>query len=194
MGDQDIISEKELKDLEKELDEKEESRLVKAIKRIFIIFISLLLLILILTYFVPGYPINDIIAGMIESSRIDENFAAALNNGNRVIFEPAVYNELKDIYYKNQRTEFKVCLKGYKINDDYRINELYIPKTYFQSFANVVSQECSSDTLIPLHKHPDKRCIFSVQDINSYNAFKRINNESIIGLMCGKDRFGFYGD
>jgi|SRR3989344_2225620 len=171
----------------------EESKLHKAIKRIFIIIMALFLIMLILTYLVPGNNILSILEGRFVSVPIEEDFTANLDNGGKVVFSSSVYEELKQIYLKEQKNEFKVCLVGNKILDRYYITELRTPKTISQDVFSVYAEQCSKETLIPLHSHPFKHCIFSSQDIKSYELFKEINKDAIIGLMCEPARFNFYG-
>ena len=68
-----------------------------------------------------------------------------------------------------------------------------MPKAFGQSVSHVSAELCNSNTIVALHSHPYKRCIFSEQDIKSYEAARQINPDAIIGLMCEADRFGFYG-
>lgn len=169
----------------------EESKLRRILFKIFLIIVSLFLLFLFISYLVPGNYILNILEGRIVSAELNEDLTLNLKN-EKVIFKPEVYFELRDLYFKEQKNEFKVCLIGYKIENDYYISDLDIPKTYDQSFASVTANLCNKNTIIPLHSHPYKHCIFSQQDIKSYEAFKEINQDAIIGLMCEVNRFNFY--
>jgi len=171
------------------MDIQEESK----IKRIFIITTSIFLIILFLTYLLPGYDLLSILEGKIVSNRLID-LQLTLRNGNKVVFTNEAYLKLKDIYLKNQRTEFSSCLLGYKENNNYRVTDLYIPKTHQKTVFEVASELCNKDTIIALHSHPYKHCIFSSQDINYYNNFKEVNPEGMIGLICELNRFTFYPD
>lgn len=171
----------------------EESKTKKLVKKTIVISLGLLIIALIITYLIISPRILNIIEGLLVSSTLEENYTVTLNNNSKVIFKPEVYNELKGIYWTNQKAEFKVCLLGEKISNNYYINSLYIPGVYSQDIFSVTSQPCDNKTLISLHSHPEKQCIFSEQDIKNYENFKQINRDAIIGLMCEEARFSFYG-
>jgi len=95
----------------------EEGKLRKVIKRAFIIATALFLVMIVLTYLVPGNNMLSILEGRFVSSSIDEDFTVTLDNGRKVIFSNGVYKELKQIYFKEQKNEFKVCLIGNKIQE-----------------------------------------------------------------------------
>ena len=154
---------------------------------------ALFLILIVLTYLVPGNNLLDIIEGRFVSYPLEEDFFVSLRSGGKVIFGSEVYEELKIIYLEEQKNEFKVCLIGNKFGDDYKINDLKKPVIYNQDVFSVSAEQCGKETLIPLHSHPKNRCIFSFQDIKSYEAFKKINPDAIIGLMCEQKRFSFYG-
>lgn len=180
-----------LEGIEKEFNE-EESKLNKIIKKVLITILALFLVVLVLSYLVPGTNLLSILEGRFVSSPLD-NFTIILEGGGSVVFEKEVYEELRTIYLKEQKNEFKVCLLGNKTNDIYYIKELESPKTFSKDVFSVSAEQCRKETLIPLHGHPFKHCIFSEQDVESFKEFKKINKDSIMGLMCEKGRFGFYG-
>lgn len=179
--------EKDIEDLHPE----EESKLKKKAKRIIMVFLALILLILILSYFLPGRYIPDIITGISRTYKVNNDDTIDFK-GNKIIFNPDAYNQLLDIYFASQKTEFKVCLIGEKIDSDYLINSLYIPETLRQTVFSVHAIICNSSTIIDLHSHPYKRCVFSDEDINSYRKFRGVSKDGMIALMCEKDRFDFY--
>jgi len=185
--------EEDLKELsEEELQREEgEGRIAKLVKRLIIALIGVFLIFLMFSYLVPGSYTISILEGLLVSSKLN-NYTAPFSGGT-VYFNEEVYGELKGIYFENQRNEFKVCLGGEKQGDNYFINSIYVPRIIQQTYNSVTAEQCNSTTLIPLHKHPYRRCIFSSQDLRSYDAFKRINDEAIIGLMCEAERFTFYG-
>ena len=163
------------------------------IKKILLIFIGIFLIVLLVSYLLPGDYLVRVLQGQIVSSTLGSDYTLTLKNGDLVVFDPAVYTQLKEFYFEHQKDEFKVCLLGRKNNNHYLISGMAIPKVFSQSFAHVSAEQCSKETIIPLHKHPYKSCLFSQQDIRSYEAFHRINKDALIGLMCEIDRFTFYG-
>ncbi len=185
--DKDDIKYSESTDLEQE----EESKIKKAIRRVFITTLALILLVMILTYFL-GFEVYPYLRGKAVSERINEDYEVLLKNGGRIIFNPDVYAQLKSLYLGQQQHEIKVCLEGEKRGDNYYINSLRVPEISSQSVVHVSAELCDKKTIIPLHSHPYKSCLFSEQDINSYEAVKRINPNAIIGLMCEIDGFSFY--
>ena len=176
-------------EIEAELTE-EDSPFKRTVKKIALGVIGLFLAMLIFTYLIPGTYVMSVLEGMFVSAKL-QNFTVPVQEGH-VIFEGAVYKELKEIYLAEQRNEFKVCLGGYKEGDDYYVNSLYKPIIHSQSFSHVSAEQCPAETIIPLHSHPYKSCIFSAQDIQSYEHFQSINPEAILGLICEVDRFSFY--
>jgi len=175
-------------DLQKEdQDEFEESKF----KKIYVAIIALFLGFLLIMNSMPGYHIISYLSGKIVSSDI-VNDEIVLKSG-KIIFENNVYTELKNFWLLNQKNEFKACLIGKRVNNNYVVSGLYVPQIYDQSVFSVTSAPCNEQTIISLHSHPPLRCIFSAQDIKSYEKFKLINPDAMIGLMCDIDRFSFYG-
>ena len=178
----------------REITEKDIEKTAKEIKynKIIIAAIGVFMILLVVPYFIFGNNIFYIIEGKFVSEKIKNDFSVLFESG-KVIFENGTYNKLKEFYLANQKNEFKVCLVGKKENKNYLVSELYVPKTFGQSVSHVSAELCNSNTIVALHSHPYKRCIFSEQDIKSYEAARQINPDAIIGLMCEADRFGFYG-
>lgn len=177
-----------MSDIVEELYE-EEHPYITVLKRVMIGGIAIFLVILMLTYLVP----TDIVAGLVASDTLKQDYSVSLKNGGEVRFTQETYLTLQKIYFDNPETEFKVCLGGEHEGKDYFIDSLYIPKTHLKTFASVHSEQCNSETLIPLHKHPYRSCIFSEQDHRSHEAFKKIQPHALMGLMCESGRFTFYG-
>ncbi len=174
---------------ENEFEEKKPEN--KKIKRLLLVAASIFLVILIVTYIVPGN-IFYILEGRIVSEKLTD-FSVNLKNSGKVVFEKSAYEKLRWLYFSEQRNEFKACLLGKKEGKDYFVSDLYLPKTFGQGVSHVSAELCNKETIISLHTHPYKRCIFSEQDIKSYEAVRQVNPDAIIGLMCEADRFGFYG-
>jgi hypothetical protein len=180
---------KDLDEIQKVLNEEDKPN---RLKKIYLGIISIFMLLLMITYVLPGYHLFYILSGQIVSTKVID-YKANLKFGGSVIFDPQVYETLKTYYLANQKTEFKICLLGDKADNNYYVSDLYIPKTYSQTFQSVRAELCNEETIITLHTHPFLRCIFSNQDIRSYKVFKTVNPNGISGLMCSEDRFTFYG-
>ncbi len=174
------------KDLSEEIEEKP-----SLFKKIFIFSISILLLILVLSYFLTSPGIRNSFVGLIESSTIKDNIIS-INSTNKIIFEKNIYQELINYYDQNKEKEFKVCLMGIFENGDYFINEMYKPEMVSQTYTQVVSKPCPSDTLIDMHSHPYRHCLASNQDLKTFERFKINNPNVLMAIMCEKGRFNFY--
>jgi proteasome lid subunit RPN8/RPN11 len=179
-----------IEDIDKQ---EEESRFRKVLKKTYVLITVFLLLILFLVNTAPGYHLISVLSGKIVSSTLEEDYTFNLKYGGKVVFNKKVYENLRQIYQENQKHEFKACLQGEKKNKDYYVDGIYIPKIYSQDVFSVSSQICNSSTIISLHSHPPLRCIFSEQDIKSYNNFKQINPRAMLGLMCDEERLTFFG-
>ena len=161
------------------------------IKKIFIIIIAVFLIILVLTFLLTDSLIRNIFTGLIQSNTIKENIVE-INSTNKLVFNQDTYAKLLEIYDSNIGREFKVCLNGNIENGDYYINEVYVPETYLQKHNEVIAEPCSNITIVDMHSHPLKHCIPSEQDFISFNAFKELNNNAIMSVMCERGRFNFY--
>jgi hypothetical protein len=163
----------------------EENKTIQLIKKITITLIALFLIFLIVSYFVPGYKILNIIEGKIISQKLDDNLSITLKD-KQIIFNPITYTELLNIYDNNQVHELKVCLHGNLNNNIYYLNKIEYPIIISQDIFSVTSKPCSKETLISLHSHPENNCIPSTQDIKSQET------NTISAIMCSKKRFNFY--
>ncbi len=179
--------------MEEEHEHEEESPIKRFLKRTYIIIIALFLIVLLIVNTNAGYHLISLFNGKIISSTLQEDYSFDLKFGGKVFFKENIYEILREIYIKNQKAEFKACLTGYKEDNNYIVTGLYTPKIYAQDVFSVTSQICNNETIISLHSHPPFRCIFSEQDITSYNRFKQINEDAIIALMCDVDRLSFFG-
>jgi hypothetical protein len=171
----------------------EESKLKKLLKRTYVVGIALFLVFLFLVNTLPGYHIVSLVSGRLVSSTLQEDYSFSLKNGGIVIFQLAVFENLRELYLDNQQHEIKVCLTGDKNNSTYHVTGMYIPKIYHQDFRSVSSEFCNSETIVTLHSHPFLSCIFSDQDIKSFNNYRKSNPDALLGLMCEQERFTFYG-
>jgi xanthine/uracil/vitamin C permease (AzgA family) len=174
----------------KEIDEEEELRKLKR-KKIFIAILGIFMAVLVITYLVPGSYVLSILEGQVTSYKLNSDLTIDLKNGDKIIFDNSTYEQLKQMYFAEQRSEFKACLEGYKENSNYLVTGLYVPETLSQSFSHVTANLCNNSTIISLHTHPYMHCIFSYQDIQGLDAVRKVNPDAIIGLMCETNRFNF---
>lgn len=163
------------------------SKLFRILVGIFVVFV----IISVVITFLGGGRFIDFLEGRIVSSTIDKDYNIILNDGSEIIIGKENYDGLRELFLENQRYEFKVCLLGYK-DENYIITGLYVPKIYSRTVFSVTSEFCNDETIVSMHSHPPDRCVFSSQDIISYNEFKNISPNAIIGLMCNTNRFTFY--
>ena len=178
----------DIKEIELELsNEKLDPTKPKGINPLFIASLSLIILVLMLSLSLP----LDRIGSRIVSEKINEQYVLNLDENRHIFLTKNVFEEIKNNFIKN-KNEFKMCLYGDFNNGNYQITGLYYPKIYSSSYKHVRSEICNSRTLISLHSHPSKFCIFSKADIVSYESFKKVNENGIIGLVCDNDRFNFY--
>lgn len=190
------IYEEVLKEVENEKNSPEHKSLINLLKFL-MIFSAILVIILIFLTYTGGGSGLEFLKSRVVSYKINGNIIN-INNNQRIVFvndltNQDIYSELKQFYLTNQEKEFIVCLTGNKTNNDYYITGLYVPDIYQQTVYSVTSEQCNSETIIPMHSHPPNRCIFSDQDIESFNRFREKNPDAIFGVMCDVDRFGFYG-
>jgi len=182
------MAKKEIEKSEVELVEEvqKESKLKKA----FIIVGGILMGLLVVSFVFVNYPIGSILGSQIES-KIIINSVINLTNFS-VSLENSTYEKLKDIYFKNQKTENAVCMLGYEKNRIYHIESLYQPVILSKSLTRVVFQPCSNDTLIMLHTHPYKECLASDTDIQTLNKTKQENPNILMVIMCESNRMAVY--
>ena len=183
------MAKKEIEIAEEEIagELKEDSK----IKRLFAIFSGILMGLLVVSFVFVNYPIGSILGSQIES-KIIINSVISLTNFS-VSLENSTYEKLKDIYFKNQKTENAVCMLGYEKNRIYHIESLYQPVILSKSFSQVVFQPCSNDTLIMLHTHPYKECLASDTDLQTLNETKESDPKVLMIVMCESSRFSIYG-
>ncbi len=180
-------------------EEQEEHPYYRIAKRIAVFCVGLFLLYLMTTYFGIGPYLLQIFEGQIVSKEIDANYTLFLSNATTVMFDQEVYAQLLDYYIAHQRYEFAACFTGNLTLSDsnggkvYVLSAMEIPHTYSQSVHRVVSSGCPPETLVSLHTHPYKQCLFSEQDIRSFFVFHDRSPSGLFALMCEEDRFTFYG-
>ncbi len=192
--DKEIIDDiKELQEEKEEL-QREESRLLSFLKRTYIIIIAFIIITLLLVNTQVGYHIFSLISGNLVSSTLNEDYSFDIRHEGKIYFDILTWKALEDYYIQNQKYEFKLCLTGYKEENatDYHVTGIYQPYIYKQDVFSVTSQMCNSSTIVSLHSHPPLHCIFSEQDMKSYEQFQQINPEGIVALMCDKEKMTFY--
>ena len=173
-----------------EIVEPEEHPVKRVFKKTYIISVALLLIVLLMVNTNAGYHIINLVSGNLVSSRF-EDYVFTISDSKRVVFTNETWESLLTIYRANEQHEFAVCLKG-TINDGtYNIDELYSPTIFKQDVYSVTSEECQ-DTIIALHSHPPLQCLFSEQDIKSYEIFKQRNPDAMFALMCSENMISFY--
>lgn len=151
-----------------------------------------LILILVFSYFLAGGNFLKVLEGKMVSAEIDSEFVVNLEDGTKVLLSSDIYNKLLAIYTSSGGNEIKTCLLGSVDDDIYKVTALYVPTIYSQTGISVVSEPCDKNTIISLHSHPVEMCLFSKQDIDTYESQLENNPDLIIGLMCSKTRFSFY--
>lgn len=167
------------------MEEPEEDSRAKKISKIIIA----LLLMSMLAYLVVPY---DVLFSLLGSNKIKGSELILTNK--TIMFKPDVLGGLREFYLENQMTEISICLTGYVKENEYRITGFYPPKAFFKTPISIMSEHCSNETIITLHTHPFRSCLFSYQDIVSHNSYKRTNQKAIAAVMCDVDRFAFSGD
>jgi len=165
-------------ELEEETEEQKKRR--KVMKAVF----SVILAIMVLSFIIP----YDVLNSLISSSELNGN--SIETQSAKVLFKPETLTKLQDYYKANQLTEFKLCLTGFIKDGAYYVTDFYEPKILFKTPVSIHSEICNESTIIDLHTHPFKNCLFSEQDIMS---FKNIMNKEVLGaVMCDTSRFNFY--
>ena len=172
--------------------ELEEEKKPGLFKKIFLGVIALLLIFLIISRVGLGPEILHIFAGKLASHELDENLSITLKDGTEIVFNPGTYQELLEYHDRREGKEIKACLLGDKKDNEYLLNDIFFPEIIRNDVFSVTSAPCPDDTLVPLHSHPDNRCLYSSQDAKSHESFKKINPDAISAVMCSKTRFGFY--
>lgn len=170
----------------------EESKTTRFIKRFFTILIAIFLILIIVVYIIPGPTLLSIVEGKLVSNKLDKYLSITLKDNTKITFNKETYNELLEVYNNNQINEFKICLHGTLNENNYYLNKIEYPIIYSQTVFSVNAQQCSKDTLVSLHSHPENHCIHSWQDSISHKKFKEINPNALSAVMCTKNRFHFF--
>lgn len=172
--------------------EEEESKFIRFLKKAGILVMGVILIGLIISLSIPP----DSLASLIESETAEKDgrqYHINLDNGEKIMFDSKVYDAMLSAYLQGQQKEIKICLIGEKKDSNYYIVNLYLPEIHSHSFNQVRADLCSKETIIDLHTHPYRSCIFSDVDVGALKTVKEINPDTFMGLMCERDRFNFMG-
>ena len=169
----------------------EEQRKIK-LKKFFVYVFTIFTLVIVVLYMLMANDFQDILAGLLVSTTITKDLKMEYKDYT-ITFSPDVYKSLKNLYFVNARNEFKACLSGSIKDNDYLITSLKVPSIFSQSVFHVTSSSCTN-SLIDLHSHPYKHCVFSQQDISTYSIMKKSNPDILLAIICEPDRFTFYRD
>lgn len=169
----------------------------------YITIISLVLLLITITTFFPQ------LTARFFSTQLSghfENDTLVINDEIKIIMSSKVHQDLINIYDKNQPLEMKACLRGEIIESTqannknrskekgqmiYNVSEIYVPTIIKQGYDHVQFIPCDIDTIIDLHSHPQKNCLLSNTDFNTFNQLKKQNNNLLMGVMCSHNEFIF---
>jgi len=184
MSDDPILE--DLKDFEFDPSKGPRSKFSKFIVLVIVLF----LVALVFSFVFVTFPIDNIIASIIESKVLDDNVISL--DDFSIVFEDSSEDVLQDWYFAEQRVEFSACLLGFKKSGDYHITDLYKPKMFSQSYDHVSFESCSKDTLILFHTHPYKSCLASPTDLNTLEKTQKVNPDMIMVIMCEPERFSVY--
>jgi hypothetical protein len=171
--------------------QKENQALIRILKILLAIAALGIICLLLITYLGNG-TFFEFLQGRITSVTVQDGNSITLKNGAIIIFQNNTVHQLDELFKQNQKTEFRACLVGKIIDNQLIVNGIYIPTTYDQTVYSVTSAVCDINTIISLHSHPVDHCVFSEQDIRSYEQYKNTNPDMILGLMCNNNRFSFY--
>ena len=154
-------------------------------KKYFFRIIGFLMILLILSYMLTGYSVMNIIVGVFDSEKVENNLIES--DYGDIIFSSRVSEVLSNLYHENEK-EFKACVLG-EFNGDYILDKVFLPNVHFQDYDRVVSSPCPGGTLLDLHSHPQQHCTFSAQDLN---GFSPMGENTLLTVMCGDGRFIFH--
>lgn len=154
--------------------------------------LTMVVIITFLITFIGGGQGVQFLQGRLASTTISDEFILVLEDGREVHLVETVYDNLVTLI-RTDGNEFKACLIGEKKGTTYQISDLYVPEIVEAQYDRVVSAPCNENTLISLHSHPIDHCVFSEQDFRSFETLRTTNPGALMGLMCGLDRFSFYG-
>ena len=187
-----------MRDIHKEIleeaikDSQEDKQESKGSKKFILVIISIVVIFSIILAFSGGGRVINFILGRLASSTVED--VTLVSKQGHIVILGGVYDKLRKQFEHNGVHEWAACLIGTRKNGTIMIDELYFPRIYDNSFYSVRSERCPPTTIITLHSHPADHCMFSQQDIISYNEFLQANPDALTALMCDVDRFTVYGE
>lgn len=158
-------------------------------KKLMILIFALIMVFLITSFIYITYPSFDVIASNIESRPVQGNVLQTLDL--TIHFNEGVYEEILEVYRRNQDVETALCFQGEAANNNYFVNSIYKPTIISQGPRHVTHEACSEE-IVMFHTHPPQRCTASRQDIESLNNAKERNPDVIMIIMCDENRFSVY--
>ena len=159
-------------------------------KQIMIITISIFMIILILSYFLIGFPVRNVLVGQIYSNVPEGNILETRDA--RFIFRNDTLETAYMSWENNPYLETTLCIHGSYGDGVYHLYNAYEPEIYEQSLTHIKHASCDADTIVMFHTHPYKRCIASETDIRTLRR-AQLNNEDIaMIIMCEENRFSVY--
>ncbi len=158
--------------------------------RVVLLMVTVIMIFFLVSYIFTTYPLESILLGSFDSTRFREN-SLQLENFT-VYFENNTTQSIGSLYLQEQEVEFSLCLQGYKEDENYYITSSYQPKMYQQTFSQVRFEACSQDTLIIFHTHPYKHCVASKTDLDTLRKTQEQNPETLMLIMCEKEKASMY--
>ena len=119
----------------------------------------------------------------------------ATGTASNITMTDAVRQELNDMWVENINETVR-CIHGEIVNDTYFINALITPNITYATPMQIRWKRCdrNSSYLGTVHTHPSGSCIHSNQDIFQFGVNQQYRySDSISGVVCGEDRYLFYG-
>lgn len=156
-------------------------------KRLKIVLLASFMVLLLLSFIYLSSPVYSFILGLAGSSKLVGS-SVVFEDSVVVSFDDETLNFLQELY-NPLGDEQAVCLQGVVEGDVYVITGYYVPLIFDNAWNFVSHASCSDDAVIMLHTHPFNRCEPSSTDRASLANSKLSNDESLMLVMCGKNRF-----
>ncbi len=160
--------------------------------RYFLLCLGIIIIFAFLIAFLGGGQSILFIESRLHTSTVSSSYTLFLDDGREIILTKEVFLELQNLMTMDSK-EFKACLLGKKQGNNYNVSGIYVPSIYSRDYESVTSEMCDELTIISLHSHPVESCEASDQDMKSFKIFRQSNPDALYGIMCGFNRFIFYG-
>ena len=178
--------------IERDMDvEAQENAFKRKLFKGLLVVVAVVMVVILVTYMLGDYEFMDILQGFIASDTLSEELTLQYKEY-AIHFSPESYETLHKFYQGNLQHEFAACLQGTYAEKTYAVTSIKVPDLFSQSVFAVVSGACDQQTIIRLHSHPFRRCVFSPQDIFNYQQIRQQQGDIMLGLMCEPTRFTFY--